>query len=641
MWPTAGSFYNIGMIAKTQVLENRIMKRFYIALILAVAVFGCKRQSDQPRQAAEAPAAESEQLYMGKPLEHWIQLVGQSKTENELTTAIDALIQAIKSDDVTVVVAAADAIETIGPKGAKAAPALASKLDDPQPWVRMACMFALQAIGEQAVPSVLEVFKNGPGGAPVRAVSVLGSIGPPAKVAVPELKKALAEKPQSMRSWIEAALAKIEGGQIQEAGTGLVQGEKIVLPAQSLESDVGRDWPGFHGPNRDNICRETGLNTDWTGNPPALLWKIEGLGMGYSGISIADGKIFTMGDRKGVDGNTAQFVLAYDLATQKELWAAQAGPGHKDGPRSTPTIDGELLYAIGTEGDLICLETASGKERWRKSLTNDFGGQMMSGWKFSESALVDGPRLICTPGGSEATLVAIDKKTGAFIWKCAVPALGEKGKDGAGYASAVVAEIDGIRQYIQLIGRGLVGVEAETGKFLWGYNGIANTTANISNPVVRGQYVFTTTNYNSGSALLRISRVGETFHVQELYALSGREFENHHGGIVCIGNYVYGGHGNSRGEPKCVDVTTGKILWKGKAPERGSAAVLYADGHLVFRYDRGMVALIEATPEKFRLKGTFQPLTGEGPAWAHPVILDGKLYLRHGDLLACYDVRGR
>jgi len=629
------------MIAKTQVLENRIMKRFYIALILAVAVFGCKRQSDQPRQAAEAPAAESEQLHMGKPLEHWIQLVGQSKTENELTTAIDALIQAIKSDDVTVVVAAADAIETIGPKGAKAAPALASKLDDPQPWVRMACMFALQAIGEQAVPSVLEVFKNGPGGAPVRAVSVLGSIGPPAKVAVPELKKALAEKPQSMRSWIEAALAKIEGGQTQEAGTGLVQGEKIVLPAQSLESDVGRDWPGFHGPNRDNICRETGLNTDWTGNPPALLWKIEGLGMGYSGISIADGKIFTMGDRKGVDGNTAQFVLAYDLATQKELWAAQAGPGHKDGPRSTPTIDGELLYAIGTEGDLICLETASGKERWRKSLTNDFGGQMMSGWKFSESALVDGPRLVCTPGGSEATLVSIDKKTGAFIWKCAVPALGEKGKDGAGYASAVVAEIDGIRQYIQLIGRGLVGVEAETGKFLWGYNGIANTTANISNPVVRGQYVFTTTNYNSGSALLRISRVGETFHVQELYALSGREFENHHGGIVCIGNYVYGGHGNSRGEPKCVDVTTGKILWKGKAPERGSAAVLYADGHLVFRYDRGMVALIEATPEKFRLKGTFQPLTGEGPAWAHPVILDGKLYLRHGDLLACYDVRGR
>jgi outer membrane protein assembly factor BamB len=503
-------------------------------------------------------------------------------------------------------------------------------------------MHALTAIGEQAVPSVLEVFQTGPGGSPVRAVSVLGSIGPAAKPAVPELKKALAEKPESMHSWIESALTKIEGGGTQDVGSvGLEPGEKVVLPTQSLETKAETDWPGFHGPNRDNICLETDLNLDWAKNPPALLWKIEGLGMGYSGISIADGKIFTMGDRKGADGKKSQFVLAFDLVTQKELWAAHVGPPHKDGPRSTPTVDGKLLYALGTEGDLVCLETTGGKERWRINLPNDFGGKMMSGWKFSESALVDGPRLICTPGGPEATLVALDKKTSTVIWKCAVPALGEKGKEGAGYASAVIAEIDSVRQYIQLIGRGLIGVEAETGKFLWGYNGIANTTANIPNPVVRGQYVFTTTNYNTGSALLRVSRVGETFHVKELYTLSGREFENHHGGIVCVGNYVYGGHGNSRGEPVCIDITTGKIMWHGKAPVRGSAAVLYADGHLVFRYDRGMLALIEATPEKFRLKGTFQPVTGEGPAWAHPVVLDGKLYLRHGDLLACYDVRGR
>ena len=596
-------------------LEKVIMKRFYIVLIITLVILGCKRRQDQP------PAKEQ---------------------TDELAGKVDTLIAAIENGDVTAVVAAADAIETIGPKGAKAALALASKLDDPQPWVRMACMHALTAIGEPAVPSVLEVFKTGPGGSPVRAVSVLGSIGPGAKAAVPELKKALTEKPESMRSWIESALVKIEGVEIQAVGGGgLEPGEKVLLPTQSLETEVGADWPGFHGPNRDNMCREMGLNMDWAKNPPALLWKIEGLGMGYSSISIADSKIFTMGDRKGTDANTAQFILAYDLATQKGLWAAHVGHGHKDGPRSTPTVDGELLYAIGTEGDIVCLETASGKERWRKSLPNDFGGQMMSGWKFSESALVDGPRLICTPGGAEATLVALDKKTGAVIWKCAIPALGEKGKDGAGYASAVVAEIDGVRQYIQLIGRGLVGIEAETGKFLWGYNGIANGTANIPNPVVRGQYVFTTTNYNTGSALLRISRVGETFHLKELYTLTGREFENHHGGIVFVGNHVYGGHGNSRGEPACVDVATGKILWKAKAPERGSAAVLYADGHLLFRYDRGLIALIEATPEKFRLKGTFQPLTGEGPAWAHPVILDGKLFLRHGDLLACYDVRGR
>lgn len=583
------------------------MKKFYVVMILAVIALGCKRQADEPPDAA-----------------------------------VDALILALEGGDVTAVVTAADAIETMGPKGAKAAPALASKLDDPQPWVRMACMHALQAISEPAVPALLEAFRTGPGGAPVRATVVLGGIGPAAKVAVPELRKVLEEGPENLHSWVEEALAKIEGKDTQaDTAGGPYQGDKVVLPEEpSLTAEL-RDWPEFHGPNRDNFCRETNLHTDWTKSPPALLWKIEGLGMGYSSVAVTDGKVFTMGDRQENDGKKAQFVLAFDLETQKELWATRVGPNHKDGPRSIPTIDGELLYALGTEGDLVCLETATGTERWRKSLPNDFGGKMMSKWKFSESPLVDGPRLICTPGGAETTLVALDKKTGEVIWKCIVPALGEKGKDGAGYASAVVAEIDGVRQYIQLIGRGLVAVEAETGRFLWGYNGIANGTANIPMPVVRGRYVFTTTNYNTGSALLRISRVGDTFHVKELYTLTGRQFENHHGGIVCVGNHVYGGHGNSRGEPRCVDVATGKIMWRGKAPERGSASVLYADGHIWFRYDRGLIALIEAKPEAFRLKGTFQPVTGSGPAWAHPVILDGKLYLRHGDLLACYDVRGR
>ena len=592
---------------QVQALENGIMKKLYVVMILAVAVLGCKRQAD------ESPDA-----------------------------AVDALILALEGGDVTVVVTAADAIETMGPKGAKAAPALASKLDDPQPWVRMACMHALQAIGEPAVPALLEAFNTGPGGAPVRSVIVLGDIGPAAKAAVPELRKALEEGPENMRNWLQDALAKIEGRDTSAVATGGPnQDNEVVLPAETSPATGHRDWPQFHGPNRDSLCGETNLHTDWTNTPPALLWKIEGLGMGYSGVAVTAGKIFTMGDRKGTDGKNAQFVLAFDLQTQKELWAAQIGAPHKDGPRSTPTVDGELLYAIGTDGDLVCLETATGTERWRKSLPNDFGGKMMSKWMFSESPLLDGPRLVCTPGAAEATLVALDKKTGELIWKCAVPALGEKGKDGAGYASAVVAEIDGVRQYIQLVGRGLVAVEAETGRFLWGYNGIANGTANIPTPVVRGQYVFTTTNYNTGSALLRISRVGDTFHVEELYTLTGRQFENHHGGIVCVGNHVYAGHGNSRGEPACVDVATGKIMWRGKAPERGSASVLFADGHIWFRYDRGLIALIEATPKAFHLKGTFQPITGSGPAWAHPVILDGRLYLRHGDLLACYDVRGR
>ncbi len=618
------------------------MKKLYFTVILAALIFGCKRQADKQIEKAEASRAESAQMYLGKPLEHWTKQIKQGQTDEEFTTAIDALILAIKSDDLTAIVNAADAIETIGSRGAKAAPALSSQLDHPQPWVRMACMYALQSIGELAVPSLLEAFRTGSGGAPVRSLSVLGNIGPAAKAAVPELRKALQDDPESLRVWVEEALAKIEG---RSTGDGVMggahEGDGVVLPTESSLVADGRDWHQFHGPKRDSVCRETGLNTDWTQSPPTLLWKIGGLGMGYSSVSIFDGKVFTMGDRQGNDGEKEQFVLAFDLKTQKELWSAQVGPPHKDGPRATPTVDGDLLYAIGTEGNLVCLETATGTERWRKSLPNDFGGKMMSGWKFSESPLVDGPKVICTPGGAEATLVALDKRNGAVIWKCAVPALGVRGKDGAGYASALIAEIDDVRQYVQLIGRGLVGVEAETGKFLWGYNRIANRVANIPMPVVRGQYVFTTTNYQTGSALLWISRVEDTFHVKELYTLTGRQFENHHGGIVWVGDHVYGGHGNSRGEPKCVDVATGKIIWRGKAPERGSAAVLYADGHLWFRYDRGMIALIEATHEAFRLKGSFQPVTGTGPAWAHPVIHDGRLYLRHGDLLACYDVRRR
>lgn len=618
------------------------MKRICAVVLLAAVFCGCRRETNPPSETAETSQSSSSQEYLGKPLEHWTQLAGEAKTDEELAPAIEALILAVRDSDVTAVVTAADAIQAIGARGAKAAPALASRLDDPQPWIRMACMDALEAIGEPAVSSLLEAFRTGPGGAPVRSLLVLGDMGPAAGAAAPELRKALQEAPEAQRKSIQEALAKIEGtGSGAESAARGGPGEEVVLPpAAPMEAD-GRGWPQFLGPYRDNLCRETGLNTDWSRSPPTLAWKVEGLGAGYSSVAITGGGIFTMGDRQDGDGKKAQFVIALDLESRKELWATRVGPPHEDGPRSTPTIDGELLYALGTEGDLVCLEAATGKQRWHKSLPNDFGGAMMTGWKFSESPLVDGTRLICTPGGKEAALVALDKLTGRTLWRCAVPPLGDKGKDGAGYASVVATTIDGVRQYIQLMGRGLVGVEAETGRFLWGYNEIANTTANIPTPVARGPYVFTTTGYGAGSALLHVSRAGESFHVTEVYRLTGRQFQNHHGGIVCVGNHVYGGHGDNRGEPCCIDVATGGIVWRGKAPERGSASILYADGHLWCRYDRGLVALIEATPEAFRLKGTFQPVTGSGPAWPRPVIHDGRLYLRHGDLLACYDVRGR
>jgi len=399
------------------------------------------------------------------------------------------------------------------------------------------------------------------------------------------------------------------------------------------------DWPRFRGPENNALSAETGLLQEWPEDGPELLWQIDGLGRGYSTVSIAQGTIFTMGDRPGDDGAAEQSVIALELATRRELWATAIGPPHKDGPRSTPTVDGDSLYVIGTEGQLVSLETATGKIRWQKSFPDDFQGKMMSVWKFSESPLIDGEKLLCTPGGPDATIVALNKKTGETIWKCAIPDVGGRGKDGAGYSSMIVAEIDGIRQYIQILGRGAVGVEAESGKFLWGYNRIANGVANIPTPIVRGNHVFVTTSYKTGCALLELTSNGDGMDVEEVYFLGPAEFENHHGGVVLLGDHIYGGSGQANGVPVCLELETGKIAWKAEAPGRRSAAIVYADGHLYFRYEGGLVALIEATPEEFRLKGTFKPPVKKGPGWPHPVIHDGKLYLRDHDTLLCYKGR--
>lgn len=398
---------------------------------------------------------------------------------------------------------------------------------------------------------------------------------------------------------------------------------------------LAADWPKFHGPNHDNLCTETGLLSQWPEGGPKLLWTIKGLGGGYSSVAIVGGRLYTMGD---VDDK--QQVLAFDLATKKQLWATPIGPTHKDGPRCTPTVDGDLLYVLGTDSDLACLETATGKVRWAKNLAKEFGGKMMSVWKFSESPIVDGDRVVCTPGGPDALMVALNKKTGELIWKCPSPKLGDAGGEGAGYSSIVPAEIEGVRQYIQLYGRGLVSIEAATGKFLWGYNRVANKVANITSPIVRGNYVFATTSYKTGSALVKVSRQGGQWKADEVWWNDFTTFANHHGGVVLVGDYLYGGDGQNAGAPTCLEFLTGKVVWKDKDKRfsGGSAAVLYADGNIIFRYQKGEVALIAANPKELAVKGRFEGPKPQGPAWAHPVIVDKKLYLREKDSLYCYDV---
>ncbi|HOM18302.1 MAG TPA: PQQ-like beta-propeller repeat protein [Thermoguttaceae bacterium] len=415
-----------------------------------------------------------------------------------------------------------------------------------------------------------------------------------------------------------------------------------VPSAESSGTNGPADWTRFRGPHCDGQSPETGLLKTWPEEGPKLLWTMQGLGRGYSSVTIAGGKLFTTGDRPDPNGgqSQSQYVIAFDLASRKELWSVRIGPPHPDGGcRSTPTIDGRLAFVIGTDGDLVCVETATGRVRWRKSFPNDFGGRMMSIWKYSESPLVDGDKVVCTPGGPDAAMVALNKHTGQLIWKCAVPPLGPRGADGAGYTSMVAAQIEGVRQYITIIGRGAIGVAADDGRFLWGYNRIANRVANIPTPIVRDNYVFVTTSYETGSALVRIVRDGEKFRAEEVWFNTHKDFENHHGGVVLVGDYLYGGSGRNRGIPVCLEFLTGKVVWRAEPVGQRSAAVLYADGHLIFRYEDGQVALIEATPEGFRLKGKFMAPVRNGPSWPHPVIHDGKLYLRSHDSLMCFDLK--
>lgn len=401
------------------------------------------------------------------------------------------------------------------------------------------------------------------------------------------------------------------------------------------------DWPQWRGPNRDAIAAATGLKKSWEGAPPKLLWQAGGLGLGFSSMSIVGDRIYTMGDL-GAD----QFVFALRRADGKILWKTRIGPQWDDqypGPRGTPTVDGDRVYALGSEGDLLCLNAADGSVRWQKNMDKHYGGRVMTVWKWSESPLVDGDRVVFTPGGAFAEMVAVNKMTGENIWVARnFPPLGERGRDGAGYSSIVISHGGGVKQYVQLMGRGLVSVRASDGKFLWNYNRVANNVANIPTPIVSGDYVFTSTGYNTGAALLKLQAQGEEVKASEVYFLDSKTFQNHHGGMVLVNGYIYAGHGHNNGFPICIEMATGKVAWGGDIRGAGSnsAAVLFADGRLYFRYQNGVMALVEATPSGYHLKGWFEIPGVSKPSWSHPVVLDGKLYLREQDKLYVYDVKG-
>ncbi len=409
-----------------------------------------------------------------------------------------------------------------------------------------------------------------------------------------------------------------------------------------VSSTFAEDWAQWRGPNREGKCRETGLKFPEGEQAPKLHFMTDGFGKGFAGVSVVNGTVYTIGNMED-----AQTVVAADADTGKILWKTPVTKGNPEhsypGSRCTPTYDQGKLYIVASSGKVACLDAKSGSVLWEKDFATQWKGKMMSGWGYSESPLVDGDRLLCTPGGPDAMIVCLNKKNGKEIWRTAVPDLGKEGKDGAGYSSIVISNGAGVKQYVQLIGRGVIGVRASDGKFLWGYNQVANEVANIPTPVVEGDYVFATSSYGGGgSVLLKLKRSGDGVAAEEVYWLEKRTFNNHHGGVVLVDGYIYGGHNQNKGFPTCLNFKTGEIVWGGtklRGEGKGSAAVLYVDGKLIFRYENGLVVLLEATPKEYRVLAKFEPEFQKGKSWAHPVIANGKLYLREQNKLMCYDLK--
>jgi outer membrane protein assembly factor BamB len=402
-----------------------------------------------------------------------------------------------------------------------------------------------------------------------------------------------------------------------------------------LKAAVG-DWPAWMGADRTGVSQETGLLKQWPKDGPQLLWKVTDIGEGYSTPSISGGKLYLMSNR----GTDDEFATALSTTDGKQIWSTRIGSvGNPDqkppypGSRSTPTVDGDAVYVLGSDGDLVCLDAAKGEIRWKKSLRADFGGKPGI-WAYSESPLIDGDILVCTPGGEQATLVALNKKNGATIWKASVPS-----GNTAAYASPIAATAGGVKQYIQFLGGGLVGVAAKDGKLLWSYDKVKGIT-NCTTPLFHDGCVFVSATgrpgaAGSGGALLRLTAGGDGVSAKEIYRI--KTLANHHGGVVRVGDALYGTNNTSL---LCIDFKTGATKWDNRSVGKGSIAA--ADGRLYVRGEKGAVALVEATPSGYKEISRFnQPDRSDKPSWPHPVVAGGRLYLRDQGVLLYYDVKER
>ncbi|HVG34567.1 MAG TPA: PQQ-binding-like beta-propeller repeat protein [Pyrinomonadaceae bacterium] len=395
----------------------------------------------------------------------------------------------------------------------------------------------------------------------------------------------------------------------------------LCLCAEGMAQSAG-EWPQWRGPNRDGISKETGLLKQWPTDGPPLAWKAKGAGIGYSSMSISQGRLYTMGLR-----GDSEYVIAFDVATGKEVWATVNGKAYRDdrgdGPRGTPTVDGDKLYALGGNGDLSCLEARTGRAVWKMNILQKFGGSNI-GWGISESPLVLGDRVLVNAGGPGASIVALNKKDGTVLWKTQ--------SDKAGYSSAIPLQVGGKTQVVFFTQERALGIDPADGKVLWEYSRPANNVANVATPVARANRVWISSDYGTGGGLVEIKADAKGVTASEVYFT--KEMRNHHSSSVLVGDHLYG---FSSGILTAMRFDTGEVAWKDRSVGKGS--LVYADGHRYCLSENGVVGLVEATPTAYREKGRFRIQQENLPTWAHPVIAGGRLYIRDQDTIYAFDVR--
>ena len=393
------------------------------------------------------------------------------------------------------------------------------------------------------------------------------------------------------------------------------------------------DWPQFRGPKRDGVSRETGLLKSWPKEGPKLLWTYRDAGAGFSPPSIVGNHYYCMGSK-----DTKDYVFALNTRSGELLWSTAVGPrrptGWGDGPCATPTVDGDRLYALSILGELHCIERATGKSLWNVHLKNELGGKVLHDGRYTESCLIDGDRLICSPGGMNGTMAALDKRSGKVIWR-------SKGlRDEAVCSSPIVVEIDGIRQYVNLTGKGVAGVAADDGRLLWKSN-LSAAWIMVATPVAFKDCIYVTTAYGVGCGLLKLTREGVGTKAEVVYR--NKVMKNHHSGVILVDGHVYG-----CSDPNgwvCQEIETGKAVWDDRFfLDKGSMA--WADGHLYcYSEDGGEVVLVKATPKdwqkvsRFTIPEKTKIARKQGKIWTPPVIANGRLYLRDNDLIFCYDIK--